>query len=66
MTYHYETVDNIRPGDILPDVSRFPVSKVITHPFSHIRIMFKDTTFIKDYPYGDANFGWPSARFERT
>ena len=46
MRYLYLTVDNILPGDTLPDVSQFPVATVTgTH------VTFNGTRFTRDYPH---------------
>lgn len=61
----YLSADEIQPGDILPDASRFPVSRVIVHPGSHVRVTFCDTTFTRDYPYGGPSYGFVAVRVGR-
>lgn len=66
MTTHlYDPADMIRPGDILPKVSRFPVARVIVHPHSHVRATFAGTTFTRDFPHGGPDFGFECVLIER-
>lgn len=64
MNIRYDYADTIKPGDILPDVSRYPVARVIVHPNSHVRVTFKGTTFTRDFPHGGPGFGFGCARIE--
>ena len=65
MIYLYESAHLIQRGDILPDVSRSPVARVIVHPASHVRVIFEGTTFTRDYPHGGPDFGFAAARITR-
>ena len=65
MTFHYEPADTITRGDILPDVSRYPVSGVIVFPHEGVRVVFGGGEYIRHFPYGGPDFGYPSVRIER-
>lgn len=54
----YLRADEIKPGDILPDVSRFPVTHVIVDPRSHITIRFDGTEFTRTARYGGPEYGY--------
>lgn len=66
MSNHYEPADTIKPGDILPDVSRQPVATVVMFPHEGVRVTFSGTSFIRHFPYGGPNFGFPAVRIERA
>ena len=62
----YLTADHVRPGDILPDVSRLAVTGVVTFPHESVRVVFGGGEFIRHFPYGGPNFGYPAVRIERA
>ena len=62
MSSRYDNADTIRRGDILPDVSQFPVARVIVHPASHVRVTFEGTTFTRDFVHGGPGFGFACTR----
>ena len=64
-TIHYEPADTITRGDILPDVSRQPVSRVTVFPYESVRVVFGGGEYIKHFPYGGPDFGYPAVRIER-
>lgn len=64
-TLHYEPADTITRGDILPDVSRYPVARVITIPHEGVRVTFAGTSFTRYFSYGGPDFGYPAVRIER-
>lgn len=64
MSSRYDFADTITPGDILPDVSKFPVARVIVHPASHVRVTFEGTTFTRDFVHGGLDFGFACTRIE--
>ena len=65
MTFHYEPADTITRGDILPDVSRHPVTSVIVFPHESVRVVFGGGEYIRHFPYGGPDFGYPAVRIER-
>ncbi|WNO25900.1 hypothetical protein SEA_ASEGATO_118 [Microbacterium phage ASegato] len=62
----YLRADEIKPGDILPDVSRSPVARVITVPYSHVTFRFNGTEFTRTARYGGNAYGYECFRVERT
>lgn len=55
MEYLYVQADEILPGDILPDVSRFVVASVDVYP-SEVYLTFEGTSWThspKPFSYGD-------------
>ena len=63
--YLYEPADQIKRGDILPDVSRHPVSGVVTFPHESVRVVFGGGEYVRHFPYGGPDFGYPAVRIER-
>ena len=54
----YLRADEIKPGDILTDVSRFPVTRVIVDPRSHVTFRFSGTEFTRTARYGGDEYGY--------
>lgn len=61
----YLRADEIKAGDRLPDVSRFPVSRVIVDPRSHVTFRFTGTEFNRTARYGGPDYGFECFRVER-
>lgn len=66
MTTHYLPADHVRNGDILPDVSRHAVTGVVTFPNESVRVTFGGGAFIRHFPHGGPDFGYPAVRIERA
>ena len=64
-TFHYSPADQIKRGDILPDVSRHPVSGVVVFPHESVRVVFGGGEYVRHFPYGGPDFGYPAVRIER-
>lgn len=64
--YLYLRADEIKPGDILPDVSRSAVTRVLTVPYSHVTFRFDGTEFTRTARYGGNAYGYECFRVERT
>ena len=64
-TFHYAPADQIKRGDILPDVSRHPVSGVVIFPRESVRVVFGGGEYVRHFPYGGPDFGYPAVRIER-
>lgn len=65
MTYHaYLPAIEIRPGDRLPEVSRFPVLSV-EREGTGVLIRFEKTMFTRLFEYHGPDFGWECTRIER-
>ncbi|AXH50164.1 hypothetical protein SEA_MUSETTA_4 [Microbacterium phage Musetta] len=62
----YLRADEIKPGDILPDVSRSTVTRVIVDPRSHVTFRFNGTEFTRTARYGGSEYGYECFRVERT
>ncbi|UVK62422.1 hypothetical protein SEA_YUMA_117 [Microbacterium phage Yuma] len=62
----YLRADEIKPGDILPDVSRSPVARVIVFPHEGVRFTFTGTGYMRYASYGGAEYGYECFRVERT
>ena len=58
LTPLYLSADEIKQGDILPDVSRFPVARVIIDPRSHVTFRFERTEFTQTARYGGEGYGF--------
>ena len=54
----YLRADEVKPGDILPDVSRSPVSHVIVDPRSHVTFRFTGTELTRTARYGGPEYGY--------
>ena len=54
----YLRADEVKPGDILPDVSRFAVSRVIVDPRSHVTFRFAGTEFTRTARCGGPEYGY--------
>lgn len=65
MAAHYLPVDQVHPGDILPDASRHAVTGVVVFPNESARVTFGGGAFIRHYPHGGPGFGFPAVRIER-
>lgn len=61
----YLRADEIKPGDILPDVSRSTVTRVIVDPRSHVTLRFDGTEFTRTARYGGPDYGYECFRVER-
>lgn len=61
----YLRADELRAGDILPDVSRQPIRRVFVTPRSHVLITFKGTEFKRHTRYGGREYGFECFRVER-
>lgn len=61
----YIPADEIRRGDILPDVSRHPVTGVVVFPNESARLTFGGGAFIRHFSHGGPDFGFPAVRVER-
>lgn len=66
LTPLYLRADEIKAGDILPDVSRFPVTRVIIDPRSHVTFRFAGTEFTRTARYGGEGYGYESFRVLRA
>jgi len=64
-TYHYETADRIKIGDFLPEVSRHAATGVVVFPHESVRVTFGRGEYIRHFPYGGPDFGYPAVRIER-
>lgn len=66
-TYLYEPADTIKTGDTLPEVSRHAVTGVDVFLFPHesVRVVFGHGAYIRHFPYGGPDFGYPAVRIER-
>lgn len=62
----YLRADEIKLGDILPDVSRSTVARVIVDPHSHVTIRFSGTEFTRTARYGGPDYGYECFRVERA
>ena len=62
----YLRADEVKPGDILPDVSRFAVSRVIVDPRSHVTFRFTGTEFTRTARYGGPEYGYECFRVLRA
>ena len=58
LTPLYLSADEIKQGDILPGVSRFPVARVIIDPRSHVTFRFERTEFTRTARYGGEGYGF--------
>ena len=58
LTPLYLSADEIKQGDILPGVSRFPVARVIIAPRSQVTLRFKRTEFTRIARYGGEGYGF--------
>lgn len=58
MKHLYLRADEIKPGDLLTDVSRFPVTRVIVHPNSHVMFRFQGTEFTRTARFGGPEYGY--------
>ena len=65
-TAHYLPAPEILAGDILPDISRFPVATITVFPHESTRVTFSGTTFTRWFSYGGPDFGWETVRIERA
>ncbi|QDH92155.1 hypothetical protein SEA_PHILLYPHILLY_113 [Microbacterium phage PhillyPhilly] len=61
----YLRADEIKSGDILPDVSRMPVSHAIVDPHSHVTFRFTGTEYTRHASYGGPDYGYECFRVER-
>ena len=64
--YLYIQVDSVRIGDILPEVSRHRVTGVVTFPNESVRLVFGGGAYVRHFPHGGPDFGFPAARVERS
>ena len=64
--YLYEPADTIKPGDVLPGVSRHAVTGVVVFPHESVRVSFGHGAYILHFPYGGPDFGYPAVRIERA
>lgn len=64
-SYLYEPADTIKTGDTLPEVSRHPVTGVVVFPHESVRVVFGHGAYIRHFPYGGPDFGYPAVRIER-
>lgn len=60
----YLPVDQVRPGDVLPEISRTPVAAVTVFPHESVRLVFEGG-YITHRPYGGVDYGYPAVRVER-
>lgn len=60
----YLPVDEARPGDVLPDISRHPVLRVTVFPHESVRLLFEGG-YLTHRPYGGTDYGYPAERVER-
>jgi len=63
--YMHRPANEIKPGDILPEISRSTVSRVIIFPNENVRGQFADTDRPRFFPYGGPDYGWPTVSIER-
>lgn len=61
----YLRADELLAGDILPDISRQPIDRIIITPRSHALITFKGTEFKRHTRYGGDGYGFECFRVER-
>lgn len=66
LTPLYLRADEIKKGDILPDVSRFPVTRVVVDPRSHVTFRFEGTEFTRTARYGGEGYGYECFRVLRA
>ena len=64
--FMYRPANEIKPGDILPEISREPVARVIILPNESILITFRGTSFTKRFYHGGPDYGWPGVSIERV
>ena len=64
-TYLYEPATSIKPGDVLPEVSRQAVTGVVVFPHESVRVVFGGGAYVRYFPYGGPDFGYPAVRIER-
>lgn len=64
----YLRADEIKPGDILPDVSHKPVTSAhkLKTDDGHGSIRFRMGAFVRDARYGGAEYGYECFRVERA
>jgi hypothetical protein len=62
----YLQADEIKPGDVLPTISRQVVSQVTVFPNESVRVVFEDGQYIRHFPHGGPDFGFPAVRISRN
>ena len=65
MTAIYLPADQIKPGDILPDVSRRPVTGASIFLNESARVTFGGGACLKWFLHGGPDYGYPAVRIER-
>jgi hypothetical protein len=66
MTFHYLPADEVTPGDILPDISHDTVTRIDIFPNESARAVFGHGAYVRHFPYGGPDFGYPAVRIERN
>lgn len=65
-TTAFQTADSIQVGDLLPEVSRQPVSNVVVFPHESVRVVFGGGEYVRHFPWGGPDFGYPAVTIARS